>query len=174
VYLLLEFPVAKISGAADFFCKMQNCSRGLFRSNTRALISLGLRGVKMAGDLLHQNPPPKGLQGYLMKVQSAVSLLSLVVVSALAVPGAAPARQAAQTQAQVVPAKATTSTQTVTLFGRIRKSDGSYVLIESASKAHFVLDDQKAAKHYNGRVVVITGTMDGGSTVHVQRIEVAS
>lgn len=109
-----------------------------------------------------------------MKVQSAVSLLSLVVVSVVAVPGATLAQQSATPQAQTVPAKATVTTQSVTLFGRIQKSDGAYVLIESASKAHFVLDDQKTAKHYNGRVVVITGTMDGGSTVHVQRIEVAS
>jgi hypothetical protein len=107
-----------------------------------------------------------------MKVQSAAS--SLVVVLALSIPAAAPAQQAAQTPVQAVPARAVPNTQTVTLFGRIRKSDGSYVLVESASKAHYVLDNQKTAKHYNGRVVVVTGTMEGGSTVHVQRIEVAS
>jgi hypothetical protein len=59
--------------------------------------------------------------------------------------------------------------------GRIRKKDGQYVLRESASKQDYVLDDQKIAKRYNGRVVFITGTVnDEGKTIHVMHIEVAA
>jgi N-acetylneuraminic acid mutarotase len=65
--------------------------------------------------------------------------------------------------------------KTTTVFGRIMKQSGTYVLVESASKEHYSLDDQKTAKKYAGRAVFITGTMDVASkSIHVQRIEAAA
>lgn len=74
-----------------------------------------------------------------------------------------PARESPQPGAQVN-----------TFAGKITKSSGKWVLEESASKDHFVLDDQQAAKKYKGRVVVVTGTIDfANKTIHVEKIEAA-
>lgn len=62
-----------------------------------------------------------------------------------------------------------------TLAGKIEKKAGRYVLLESASKAPYALDDQKEARKYAGRVVFVTGTVDiSAKTIHVQKIEVAA
>ena len=59
--------------------------------------------------------------------------------------------------------------------GRIAKSNGTYVLRASSGKTSYMLDDQKAAKHYEGKIVVVTGTMDKtNNTIHVQKIEAAA
>jgi hypothetical protein len=59
--------------------------------------------------------------------------------------------------------------------GRIMKSNGRYVLKDSSGKTAYMLDDQVKAKHYQGRIVVVTGTMDQDSnTIHVQKIEAAA
>ncbi len=56
--------------------------------------------------------------------------------------------------------------------GRITKSNGAYVLRASSGKTSYMLDDQKAAKHYEGKIVVVTGTIDKtNNLIHVQKIE---
>jgi hypothetical protein len=59
--------------------------------------------------------------------------------------------------------------------GKISKSNGRFVLEESSnggSYGTYVLDDQAAAKKYEGQRVVVTGTLDvPNKTIHVQKIE---
>ena len=94
--------------------------------------------------------------------------------------GRAGARQ--EQQSQPLQATASQSAQpgsnaarATTIFGKIIKQSGTYVLVESASKEHYSLDDQKTAKKYNGRAVFITGTIDVTSkSIHVQTIEAAA
>ena len=84
--------------------------------------------------------------------------------------------QSQQPQATPSPsAQPASNPKTTTIFGKIIKQSGTYVLVESASKEHYTLDDQKTAKKYHGRAVYITGTVDVGSkNVHVQTIEAAA
>jgi hypothetical protein len=59
--------------------------------------------------------------------------------------------------------------------GRIMKSDGRYMLKDSSGKTAYMLDDQVQAKHYQGKIVVVTGTIDHDSnTIHVEKIEAAA
>ena len=115
-----------------------------------------------------------------MKVKRAVSICSLLVVSALPLSVFAQQQQlqpsAAASEANVAAQpNAVTQSHIGTVFGLVKKSSGNYVLIESGSKAHYTLDDQKKMRRYNGRVVAITGTVDPQSkTVHVQTVEVAA
>lgn len=109
-----------------------------------------------------------------MKVKRAV--LSFVLALPLSSPLLAQNQKAvqagAQPAAQPQPSKAANLN---TLAGKIEKKSGRYVLLESASKAPYELDDQKEAKRYAGRVVFITGTVDvAAKTIHVQKIEVAA
>jgi hypothetical protein len=62
-----------------------------------------------------------------------------------------------------------------TFAGKITKSAGKYILEDPSSKTSFSLDDQKTAKKYDGKSVVITGSLDTTSnTIHVQKIEAAA
>jgi uncharacterized protein YdeI (BOF family) len=76
-------------------------------------------------------------------------------------------------QTQQAPKDSPTDTQ---IFGgRITKSNGSYMLRDSSGKISYMLDDQKTAKHYEGKIVVVTGTMDHTTNIiHVQKIEAAA
>jgi len=106
-------------------------------------------------------------------VLSVALALNLLPASA----GAQPEQQSQPQQTTPPPATqpASNSAKTTTIFGKIVKQSGTYVLVESASKEHYSLDDQKTAKKYNGRAVYITGTVDVGSrSVHVQTIEAAA
>lgn len=59
--------------------------------------------------------------------------------------------------------------------GKITKSNGKYVLKDSSGKTAYMLDDQKTAKAYEGKVVMITGTLDQSKNIiHVQKIEAAA
>ena len=59
--------------------------------------------------------------------------------------------------------------------GKITKANGKYVLRDSSGKTAYLLDDQKAAKAYEGKVVMITGTLDqDNNLIHVQKIETAA
>jgi hypothetical protein len=59
--------------------------------------------------------------------------------------------------------------------GKITKSNGKYLLKDSSGKMAYMLDDQKAAKDYEGKVVMITGTLDEtNNVIHVQKIEAAA
>jgi hypothetical protein len=59
--------------------------------------------------------------------------------------------------------------------GKISKSDGRFVLEESSNGGDYgtyLLDDQAAAKKYEGQRVMVTGTLDAPhKTIHVQKIE---
>jgi hypothetical protein len=62
-----------------------------------------------------------------------------------------------------------------TFSGKIAKANGKYVLEDPSAKTPFALDDQKAAKKYEGKSVVVTGSLDDSSnTIHVQKIEAAA
>jgi len=62
-----------------------------------------------------------------------------------------------------------------TFAGKISKSGGKYILEDRSSKSSFSLDDQKTAKKFDGKPVVVTGTLDTASnTIHVQKIESAA
>jgi hypothetical protein len=59
--------------------------------------------------------------------------------------------------------------------GKISKSDGRFVLEESSNGGDYgtyLLDDQAAAKKYEGQRVMVTGTLDAPhKTIHVRKIE---
>jgi hypothetical protein len=59
--------------------------------------------------------------------------------------------------------------------GKITKSNGQYMLQDLASSNAYLLDDQKAAKKYDGKMVLVTGVLDKkNNTIHVKRIEAAA
>ena len=59
--------------------------------------------------------------------------------------------------------------------GKIKKANGKYTLQDSTGKMVYVLDDQKTAKIYEGKVVMVTGTLDEtNNIIHVQKIEAAA
>lgn len=59
--------------------------------------------------------------------------------------------------------------------GKVVKSSGKYTLRNSSGKISYVLDDQKTAKKYEGKVVMVTGTLDeANNIIHVQKIEAAA
>jgi len=111
-----------------------------------------------------------------MKAKRAGLVLSVALALNL-LPGIVAAQQ--EQQPPATPSQAAqpggNPAKTTTIFGKIIKQSGMYVLVESASKEHYSLDDQKTAKKYNGRAVYITGTVDVGSkSIHVQTIEAAA
>jgi hypothetical protein len=62
-----------------------------------------------------------------------------------------------------------------TFSGKITKSNGKYVLEDSKMSSSYYLDDAKSARKYDGKAVLVTGTLDAASnTIHVQRIEAAA
>ena len=59
--------------------------------------------------------------------------------------------------------------------GKITKSNGQYMLQDLASSNAYLLDDQKAAKKYDGKTVLVTGVLDKkNNTIHVKRIQAAA
>jgi hypothetical protein len=104
-----------------------------------------------------------------------------VILSAALVLNLLPGRVGAQQEQQAQQPQAASSksaepasnpAKTTTIFGKVIKQSGAFVLIESGSKEHYSLDDQKTAKKYNGRAVFITGTMDATSkSIHVQAMQ---
>jgi len=106
------------------------------------------------------------------------SFASFVLMSALALAGLALAQQ----RRSAYPPEQTTAQQSQdnpadvrTFTGKISKSGGKYVLEDAASKTAFSLDDQKTAKQYEGKSVVVTGSLDtANNLIHVQKIEAAA
>ena len=71
--------------------------------------------------------------------------------------------------------QASNQTDTRTFSGKIIKSNGKYVLEDLASKTPFALDDQKTAQKYDGKSVIVTGSLNASTnTIHVQKIEEAA
>jgi hypothetical protein len=59
--------------------------------------------------------------------------------------------------------------------GKITKSNGQYMLQDLASSNAYLLDDQKAAKKYDGKTVLVTGVLDKkNNTIHVKKIQAAA
>jgi hypothetical protein len=62
-----------------------------------------------------------------------------------------------------------------TFAGTITKSNGKYVLEDPTTKTPFSLDDQKTARQFAGKSVVVTGSLDPSKNIiHVQKIESAA
>ena len=62
-----------------------------------------------------------------------------------------------------------------TFAGTITLSNGKYVLEDPSAKRSYYLDDAKAAKKFEGKMVVVTGTLDSSThTIRVQKIEPAT
>jgi hypothetical protein len=62
-----------------------------------------------------------------------------------------------------------------TYSGKISSSSGKYVLEGASPRGPYLLDDQKSAKKYEGKNVLVTGLLDRSSnTIHVQKIQVAA
>jgi hypothetical protein len=106
------------------------------------------------------------------------SLASVLLIAGLPLAGMAlaqdprPADSPPQSTAR--PAQDYNQSDVRTFAGKISKSGGKYVLQDPASKVAFSLDDQKTAKKYDGKTVVVTGSLDTASnTIHVQKIEAA-
>jgi len=71
--------------------------------------------------------------------------------------------------------QASNQTDTRTFSGKIIKSNGKYVLEDLPSKTPFALDDQKTAQKYDGKSVIVTGSLNASTnTIHVQKIEEAA
>ena len=116
-----------------------------------------------------------------MKGRCVTPFVSLLLVSSLSLAplllaqnprssNPPPRQQAPQTSSQ-----ASNQTDTRTFSGKITKSNGKYVLEDPASKTPMVLDDQKAAKKYDGKAVIVTGSLETATnTLHVQKIEAAA
>jgi hypothetical protein len=61
-----------------------------------------------------------------------------------------------------------------TFSGKITKSNGKYILEDSKMSNSYYLDDAKSARKYEGKDVLVTGTLDAANnTIHVQKIEAA-
>ena len=114
-----------------------------------------------------------------MKGRRVTPFVSLLLISSLSLaplllaqnPRSSPPRQTAQ---QTSP-EAANQTDARTFSGKIARSNGKYVLEEPASKTPFALDDQKTAKKYDGKSVIVTGSLDTSTnTIHVQKIEAAA
>jgi hypothetical protein len=62
-----------------------------------------------------------------------------------------------------------------TYSGKISSSGGKYVLEGASPKGPYLLDDQKSARKYEGKNVLVTGLLDRSSnTIHVQKIQEAA
>jgi len=95
-------------------------------------------------------------------------LLPLTLTGVMLIaPCASPAQQA--------PAQDQTQKDSQTTTGKIAKSDdGKYVLVDSAGTM-YQLDDQSAAKKFDGKTVKVSGTVDTSSnTIHVTEIKPAA
>ena len=73
------------------------------------------------------------------------------------------------------PAAATQPPDAQTFIGKIAKVGDKLVLKDSATKASYILDDQREAKRFEGQSVKVTGTLDTESNmIHVASIEPGS
>jgi hypothetical protein len=55
-----------------------------------------------------------------------------------------------------------------TFLGQVLQVDGKFVLCDSASNETYLLDDQKMAKPFDGRIVKVIGMLDAPrKTIHI-------
>ena len=55
--------------------------------------------------------------------------------------------------------------------GTIVKISDQYVLQDTSTNTKYELDNQSTAKQYEGKEVVVTGSLDANSVIHVESIE---
>jgi len=65
--------------------------------------------------------------------------------------------------------------QVQTFTGMITKSGDKFLFSDASSNASYMLDDQQAARKFDGKKVKVTGTLDAANNlIRVQSIELAS
>lgn len=110
-----------------------------------------------------------------MKIRSIA--FSALLTAAIALPASvvtcAP-RQQSQQQDQR-PSDPTQSPSN-SFSGKITKSDdGKFVLQDATKSSMYALDNQKLAKKFAGKNVVVTGTLDASNNlIHVEKIEASA
>ena len=64
---------------------------------------------------------------------------------------------------------------TKSFAGKIVKQGDGYVLKDSANRVTYELDGQDQVKQYEGKEVIVIGSLDAASnTIHVQKIQAPS
>ena len=70
------------------------------------------------------------------------------------------------------PPQAGAPQQSQSFSGKIVSENGQFMLKDAGMKASYKLDDQEKAKQFNGKQVMVTGTLDTASnTIHVTDIQ---
>jgi Protein of unknown function (DUF5818) len=110
-----------------------------------------------------------------MNGKHVIPFLSLLVMSSFPIVGAQqprpayPPGQPSRERGSIL-----TQTEVKTFSGRISKNNGKYVLEDLTEKTSYLLDDQRSAKKYAGKTVLVTGTLDSSNIIHVQKIAEAA
>jgi len=85
--------------------------------------------------------------------------------------------QDAPTQSQPQPGDQAQAQQAVarSFAGKIVKQGDQYVLKDMAHKVTYALDGQDDVKQYEGKEVIVNGSLDAASnTIHVQKVQAPS
>jgi hypothetical protein len=118
-----------------------------------------------------------------VKTKRVTPFIPLLLALALPLAAATPARNPGGPPYANPPQQSQSQDQTQnrdqpevkTFAGKITKSNGKYVLEDPTVSSSYYLDDAKSAKKYEGKNVVVTGTLDAANhTIHVQKIESAA
>ncbi len=118
-----------------------------------------------------------------MKAKRVTPVVSVFLASALPLAAAALPQDPARRQDPPPPRQSQTRDQSPnkdqsevkTFAGKITRSNGRYALEDPSASNPYYLDDAKSAKKYEGKNVVVTGTLDAANRIiHVQKIESAA
>ena len=104
---------------------------------------------------------------------------SLLLAGGLAItlPGLLPAQDPGQSPRSQEQSQAPDNQSTMNTFaGKVTKGqNGSLVLEDVTKSSSYSLDNQKLAKKFEGKAVVVTGTLDASNNIiHVKKIELAA
>ncbi len=96
--------------------------------------------------------------------------LCLVGVPMNALPTAVPQQDSTQA---MPPQQAQGDAEKASVFtGKVMEAKGQLVLMDTATKTTYILDDQEKAKPFKGKAVKVTGTLESASnTIHIANIE---
>src|SRR5712672_3159082 len=99
-----------------------------------------------------------------------LSLAEFVVVFGLVAP---PVQSVVPAAVQTEPtSQARAQPEAKTFLGTILKDGDKFVLSDSATKSRFTLDDAEKASPYEGRTVMVTGTIEVATKlIHVESIQ---
>jgi hypothetical protein len=108
----------------------------------------------------------------IIRIFALTTTLFLVGVNLNAATVAVPQQDSAQMQP---PQQAQSDADKTSVFtGKVMEAKGQLVLMDTATKATYVLDDQEKAKPFKGKTVKVTGTLEAASnTIHISNIEPA-